>query len=244
MEDRKIAVVTGAGGGIGRAICFDLAGRGAEIVAVDRNVEAVAAIAADLRAAGHSAREVNLDLTDGAALDALVADTGRIDILVNNAGVFDVKPFTDLTGDDFRRNYEVNVVASAELIRRALPRMPSGGAILNIASVAMFGAFNFAHYAASKAAVGGLTKSLALEFASRGIRVNAVAPGAIKTPMLLGRNDGDYSNVIRRIPLGHFGEPEDIAAAVGFLTSDQAKYITGVVLVVDGGRVLTGMPNA
>lgn len=240
MNAKRIAIVTGAGGGIGRAICAELASRGQRVVALDRRKAAVQELAAKMRQEGHDVVPEAVDLSDGGSLDSVVAGIPRVDTVVNNAGIFDVKDFVDLTADDFRRHYDVNVVASTELIRRCLPKMAEGSAIVNLASVAMFGALNFAHYAASKAAVGALTKSLALELAKKGIRVNAVAPGPIATPMLLNRSDSDAGNVIKRVPLGRIGEPEDIAAAVGFLSSTAAKFITGVVLVVDGGRTLTG----
>lgn len=243
MSNTKVAIVTGAGGGIGAAICQVLASRGNEIIAVDRNESAMDKVVSGLKEKGHSARAVALDITDGKSLDSLIASVPAVSVLVNNAGIFDVKNFVDLTADDFRRTYEVNVVAMAELTRRALSKMQKGDAIVNIASVAMYGALNFAHYSASKAAVGALTKSLALELAPRGIRANAVAPGAIATPMLLDRKDSDSSNVLKRIPLGAYGDPGDIANAVGFLSSQDAKYITGVVLAVDGGRTLSG-PSA
>ncbi len=240
MSRQDVAIVTGAGGGIGRAIAFELARRGNAIIAVDQSADAVNGVVEELRSAGHDAQANALDISDGAALDALIGGLGRIDVIVNNAGIFEVKAFSDLTAEDYRRSYEINVIASAEIVRRALPKLDRGAAIVNIASVAMFGAFNYAHYAASKAAVGGLTRSMALEFAGRGIRANAVAPGPIKTPMLLDRVDADMANVLKRIPLGCFGEPEDIAAAVGYLASPEAKFVTGVILVVDGGRTLTG----
>jgi len=160
--------------------------------------------------------------------------------LVNNAGVFDVAPFTELSSADFQRHFDVNVKAPADMIRKFLPSMKPGSSILNMSSVAMNGARNGSHYAVSKAGIYALTRTLAGEFAAKGIRVNAIAPGAIRTPMLMGRSDNGADAILPFIPLGDFGEPEDIADSVGFLTSDQAKYITGVTLVVDGGLTLGG----
>lgn len=240
MNETTTALVTGAGGGIGRAICKELASRGNNVVAIDRNEESVNELAEELQAVGKMIRPVALELTDTDALDALVMELGEVKILVNNAGIFDVSPFTELSNNDFRRHFDVNVMAPVDLIRRLITHMRPGSSILNMASVAMNGARNCAHYAVSKAGVVALTRTLAGEFAAQGVRVNAIAPGAIRTPMLMGRSDNGADAILPFIPLGDFGEPEDIADSVGFLTSDQAKYITGHTLVIDGGLTLGG----
>lgn len=237
MGTNSCAVVTGAAGGIGKAICTELAIRGHTVFALDKNENAVTKVADELSDAGYAVNPVALDLTNNEAIDGFASTLDTTQILVNNAGVFDLNPFTELGSSDFQRHFDVNVQAPAYLTKQLLPLMKPGSAILNIASVAMNGARNGAHYAVSKAGLVALTKTLAIELAPSGIRVNAVAPGAIDTPMLMA---GAEEAILPFIPLGRFGEPDDIAGAVGFLTSQQAKYITGVTLVVDGGVTLGG----
>lgn len=240
MTDAPLSIVTGGGAGIGRAICQCLARHGDHVVVADLSAARAQETAAVIRDAGGSAEPAVVDITDDAAVAALVEGTPTIRRLVNNAGIFDVKPFDALTADDFRRMYEVNLVAMFRLCQLAAGRMQPGGAIVNIASRAMLGAKQYIHYAASKAAVAGFTRSLALELADRGITVNAVAPGVIETEMLRARSDTNLDALRSMQPGGTLGTPEDIAEAVGFLASDKARFVTGQVLLVDGGRSLGG----
>ncbi|MDQ0314572.1 SDR family NAD(P)-dependent oxidoreductase [Amorphus orientalis] len=240
MTEAPLSIVTGGGAGIGRAICQTLARAGDRVLVVDLAAERAEETVALIRADGGDAAAATLDITDEAAVAALIDGAGPIRRLVNNAGIFDVKPFDALTADDFRRMYEVNLVAMAALCQRAAAKMERGSAIVNIASRAMLGAKQYIHYATSKAAVGGFTRSLALELAERGITVNAVAPGVIETDMLRARSDTNLDGLRAMQPGGTLGTPEDIAEAVAFLASDKARFVTGQVLLVDGGRSLGG----
>ncbi|MCV2894305.1 SDR family NAD(P)-dependent oxidoreductase [Lentibacter sp. XHP0401] len=240
MAQANTSIVTGAGAGIGRAIAQRLAQAGDNVLVVDLNTSRADETVALINEAGGRGQAAVLDITDAAALDALIAETRNLRCLVNNAGIFDVKSFDTLTAEDFRRMYEVNLVALFGLCQRAARVMGSGGAIVNIASRAMLGASQYIHYATSKAAVGGFTRSLALELAPKGITVNAVAPGVIETDMLRARSDTNLDALRAMQPGGTLGTPDDIAAAVQFLASPEAKFITGQILLVDGGRSLGG----
>lgn len=233
------AIVTGAGGGIGRAIACRLAADGFAVIVADRAQGPAEDTVAAIRADGGQARAEVLDITDPAATQALIDGAADLRVLVNNAGIFDVKEFDRLTPDDFRRMYEVNLVALATLCQQAARVMPEESRIVNLASRAAFGARNYAHYVASKAAVAGLTKALSLELAARQITVNAVAPGVIATDMLKARNDS-LEEMRAQQPTGRLGTPEDIAHAVAFFAHPQASFVTGQVLIVDGGRSVGG----
>lgn len=234
------SIVTGGGAGIGRAIALHLAARGDRVIVADLNADRADETVALIEQAGGPASAEVLDVTDMDAAGALIGGLDDLGCLVNNAGIFNVKAFDTLTADDFRQMYEVNVVAMFGLCQRAARAMDRGGAIVNIASRAMLGAAQYVHYATSKAAVGGLTRSLALELAPRAITVNAVAPGVIETDMLRARSDTNLDALRDMQPGGTLGEPDDIAAAVAFLASGEAKFITGQTLLVDGGRSLGG----
>lgn len=240
MSDDPIAIVTGGGAGIGAAICSVLANEGYSVAVADLNGGKAEETARGIVEAGGKARAVALDITDSRAVDRLVEEVGAARLLVNNAGLFEVKPFFDLEPGDFRRIYDVNLVALFDLSRKAARHMQPGSAIVNIASRAMLGARHYAHYVASKAAVAGLTRAMALELAERQIRVNAVAPGVIETTMLKARSDTDLDSLRALQPMGRLGAPQDIAHAVAFLGSLKAEFITGQVLLVDGGRSLGG----
>lgn len=240
MLDDPIAIVTGGGAGIGAAICSVLAADGYGVVVADLNGGRAEETARGIVEAGGKARAVALDITDQRAVDRLIAEAGTTRLLVNNAGIFEVRPFFDLEPDDFRRMYDVNLVALFDLSKKAARHMLPGSAIVNIASRAMLGARHYAHYVASKAAVAGLTRAMALELAERQIRVNAVAPGVIETAMLKARSDTDLDGLRSQQPTGRLGAPHDIAYAVAFLGSPKADFITGQVLLVDGGRSLGG----
>ncbi len=239
-SSRPAAIVTGAGAGIGRAIAMALADDGYRVIVAERDAERAAQTVTLIREAGGAAEAAVLDICDSAACAQLIAGTGELAVLVNNAGIFDVKDVFALTPEDFRRMYDVNLVALFGLSQAAARVMKPGGRIVNIASRAMLGARHYAHYVASKAAVAGLTRAMALEFADRDITVNAVAPGVIETEMLRARSDTNLDALRALQPSGRLGEPQDIAHAVAFLASPKAGFITGQVLIVDGGRSLGG----
>jgi len=233
------AIVTGAGAGIGRAIANRLAEDGFAIVVADRAQAPAEETVRQLQEKGYEARAAVIDITDPVATQALIDSIETLQVLVNNAGIFTVIEFDKLTADDFRKMYEVNLIAMFNLSQQASRKMPEGGRIVNLCSRAAFGARHYAHYVASKAAVAGFTKALALELGMKQITVNAVAPGIIQTDMLLERKDG-LDEMRAAQPTGKLGIPEDIAHAVAFFADPRASYVTGQVLIVDGGRSVGG----
>ncbi len=247
-DTRPIAIVTGAAGGIGRAMLADLAARGYRLIAVDLPEADPAGAVGE----GHLA--FGCDLGDEASVLDLFAridaacPQGRIEVLMNNAAVGPTMAATVDTGTDhFRATLRVNVLGAFAMAREAARRMAPGGAIVNTASLAgVLGNPRRNAYAASKAAVISLTKSLACEWAARGIRVNAIAPGYVRTPMVAGleaAGKADRAAVRRRIPMGRMGRPDEMAAAAGFLASPAARYVTGSVLAVDGGWMSFNQPG-
>ena len=237
---KPVALVTGGASGMGLATVEKLARDGFSVVMVDRAAEQAAREETRLRAAGLDVQARVLDLTDEAAVRALVQALPPISALVNNAGVFDERRFMEATSEDFRRAYEVNLIAAATLSQEVARRMPDGGRIVNIASRAYLGARNHPHYVASKAALVGYTRASAMELAPRGILVNAIAPGLIDTPILRALTPERLAAQLALQPTGKAGRPEDIAQAVAFLVSQLLGFITGQVLFVDGGKSLGG----
>lgn len=239
-SNKPLALVTGGASGMGLATVERLARDGFAVVMVDR-VEALAVQEAGrLQGLGLDVQSRIVDLTDEAAVRQMVQELPPISALVNNAGVFDERKFMEVTSDDFRRAYEINLIAAATLTQEAVRRMPDGGRIVNIASRAYVGARNHPHYVASKAAIVGYTRASAMELASRGILVNAIAPGLIDTPLLRALTPERLAAQLALQPTGKAGRPEDIARAVSFLVSPDMGFITGQVLFVDGGKSLGG----
>jgi 3-oxoacyl-[acyl-carrier protein] reductase len=242
----KVAVVTGGGRGIGKAIAMSFAGEGAKVAVVSRtaaNAESVA----DAINTEHpgAAKGYAVDVADGAATAELgkqvLADFGHVDILVNNAGVTRDGLLLRMSDEDWDVVLNTNLKGAFNLVKafqRSL--LKRGGArIINVASViGLIGNAGQANYAASKAGLIGFTKSVAREFAGRAVTVNAIAPGFIETDMTDVLNDQLKEGVLSKIPLGSFGQAQDIAAAAVFLASGEARYITGQVLAVDGGMVM------
>lgn len=235
----KTALITGAGAGIGRATAELFLREGARVIATDRDPAALAGLAAEPR---------ELDVTDAAAVAALASQTGRLDVLVNCAGFVETGTLLDNDEAQWTRSFEINVFAMARVIRAFLPAMldGGGGAIINIASVAgaLKGVPNRCIYGASKAAVIGLSKSVAIDFITRGIRCNAICPGTVDTPSLQQRlaDTGDYEAARKvfnaRQPMGRLGTAEEIAAMALYLASDAGAFATGQAFVVDGGFIL------
>jgi 3-oxoacyl-[acyl-carrier protein] reductase len=241
----QIAVVTGAGRGIGRAIALKFAAEGADIVCVSRSVENSEKVAGEVRSLGRKAWAVAVDVADAAAVNAaaekILADAGKVDILVNNAGVTRDGLLMRMADEDWDTVLNTNL-KGAFLFMRALSRSfikQRSGRIINVASViGLIGNAGQANYAASKAGLLGLTKSVARELASRGITVNAIAPGFIETDMTAGLKEEWKAELLKKIPLNCLGQPEDIAQAALYLASPGARYVTGQVLTVDGGMVM------
>jgi len=241
----QIAVVTGAGRGIGRAIALKFAHAGADVVCVSRTAENATRAAEEVRNAGRKAWAQAVDVSDSkavaAAAERILADAGRVDILVNNAGVTRDGLIMRMSEEDWDTVLNTNLkgaFAFTKAFSRAFIKQRSGR-IINIASViGLIGNAGQCNYAASKAALIGFTKSVARELASRGITVNALAPGFIETDMTAALSEEMRKEILAKIPLNCLGQPEDIGAAALFLASPAARYITGQVLTVDGGMVM------
>lgn len=249
--DGKVALVTGAGGGIGLATAAAFATAGASVVLADRNKETVAKAVEELSAAGHDAMGVTCDVTDAAQVNEMIERAirtyGRLDAAFNNAGVnSEAAAFLDTSDDEFERVMAVNLRGVWNCMKGEVRQMMAqgSGAIVNCASIGgLKGSRGRSAYSASKHAVIGLTRSAALDYAAKGIRVNAVCPGMIKTPMAVHVTKNYDPEIMARMvaqePIGRFGEPEEIAAAVVWLCSPAASFMVGHAMTVDGG-ILAG----
>jgi NAD(P)-dependent dehydrogenase (short-subunit alcohol dehydrogenase family) len=247
MNDERVAFVTGGAGGIGRATCVAFHEAGYRVALTDLEEDASARAAAEVDTSGERVAGIPCDVTSTDSINAAVADAlarfGRLDALVNVAGVVGPGPSEELSDESWDRLLSIHLGGTFRCSRAAFPALSAtgSGSIVSISSIAGRTGFSIrASYCAAKAGIEGLTRALAVEWAKRGVRVNAVAPGHVRTPML------DHSLAIgsvtpevveartNRIPLGRYAQPEEIAAAVLFLSSPAASYITGEVLCVDG----------
>ncbi len=250
--DKKIAFVTGAGSGIGEHIARLFAQQGAHVILADVRPDAAEQIAGEIRAAGGSARTQELNVADESqvkvAIEQVAATEGRLDILVNNAGVSHVGNILETSLEDWERVMNVNArgvfLCAREAVRQMLAQSPAGGVIINMSSVAAtIGIDRRLPYSASKGAVLSLTRSIAMDFVTQGIRCNAICPATVHTPFVegyLARNFAGHEDEVRqqlhaRQPIGRMGRPEEIAHAALYLASDEAAFVTGSVLVIDGG---------
>ncbi len=242
--DRRVAVVTGAAGGIGRATCLRLASEGATVAATDVDAHLVGSLVDEIRGAGGRALGLGLDVRDPsstqAAMGRVVHDLGSLDVLVNNAGVFAQTPVMDIDPDRWDALMAVNlrgVLVCSQAAGRIMRERGTEGAIVNLGSLAgqVGGVVAGADYAASKAGVIALTKSLAKQFASFGVRVNAVNPGVIDTAMPAQFPSASRARMIEDTPLKRMGRPEEVASVIAFLASDDASFVTGTTLDVNGG---------
>ncbi len=241
----RVAIVTGASRGIGRAIALALAGRGATLVVTDILTDAVRAFAHDMRGQGRTAEAFTLDVTDSASIEATVDGVmerfGRIDILVNNAGIARDQLLMRMKRDDWDLVIRLNLTGAFACTQAVLRPMlkQRWGRIVSISSVVgQAGNAGQSNYAASKAGLIGFSKAVAHEVAGRNVTVNVVAPGLIDTDMTRALPEAVRSEWVAKVPLARFGTPEDVAAAVCFLASDDAAYITGQVLAVNGGMYM------
>ena len=243
--ENQIAVVTGAGRGIGRAIALKFAAEGANVVCVSRTVENSEKVAAEVRALGRQAWAFAVDVADSKGVaetaEKILAAAGRVDILVNNAGVTRDGLVMRMSDDDWDTVLNTNLKGAFSFTKafsRGFLKQRSGR-IINVASIiGLIGNAGQANYAASKAALIGFTKSVAREFGSRGVTANALAPGFIETDMTAVLNEDIRKALLEKIPLASFGQAEDVANAALYLAGPSGRYITGQVLVVDGGMVM------
>lgn len=254
----KVVLVTGAGQGIGRAAALRFAHEGAKVVVVDHNTETAGQVVAEINQVGRHALAVQADVTTVADTERMVSETmrtfGRLDVLFSNAGVSGGDVVADMAPEEWDRVIAVNLRGVFLTCKYSIPALikTGGGAIVTMSS-SMAGwdtTAQGAAYMASKAGVSGLTKSLALQLGGYGIRVNAICPGVIKTRLSFrpGMSEAEweagYERFARRIPLRRVGQPEDVAATVAFLASDEARHLTGSTLLIDGGQTLQSWSNA
>ncbi|NTG48388.1 3-oxoacyl-ACP reductase FabG [Agrobacterium rhizogenes] len=245
MTRKPSAIVTGAGSGIGRAIAHRLAADGYAVLVNDLSLDRAQAVADEIGKAGGLASAAAGDVSrpeDAAAIHAAaVARHGEVDLLVNNAGIVHQASFENLALEDFDRMFAVHVRGTFLMTKAVLPSMleRGEGGIINVASqLGQIGGIELVHYSGAKAAIIGMTKALAREVSSRGVRVNAVAPGPINTPLVLGLSDEWRERKKRELPLGRFGEPEEVAATVAFLASPAASLFVGQTLGPNSGDVM------
>lgn len=244
----KIAIVTGARRGIGRGIALSLVQAGADVVVSDVSLEDCQKVVGEVEALGRKGLAVKCDVSKKAEVDEMVqktvAEFGKVDILVNNAGILGgFKPFLELTEEDWDKVIEINLKGQFLCAQSAAREMIRNkwGRIVNIASIASgqvgVGFPQIAHYCASKGGITAMTEALALELSPQGVNVNAIGPGVIETEMTKGMlaDEKTRQGMLMRVPKGRVGQPEDIGAAAVFLASDEADYITGATLFVDGG---------
>lgn len=243
--ENQIAVVTGAGRGIGRAIALKFAREGANVVCVSRTQENSDKVAAEVTALGRKSWALAVDVADGAAVKAatekIMADCGKVDILVNNAGVTRDGLLMRMSDADWDAVLNTNLKGAFHFTRELFRVFAKqrAGRIINVSSViGLIGNPGQCNYAASKAGLIGFTQSVAKELASRSVTVNAIAPGFIETDMTSDLNEELKATILKAIPMGKFGAADDIAGAALFLASPAARYITGQVLTVDGGMVM------
>ncbi len=249
--DKKIAFVTGAGSGIGEQIARLFAQQGAHVILADIRQDAAERVAGEIRANGGSARAQQLDVADESQVKGAInraATEGRLDILVNNAGISHVGNILETSLEDWEGVMRVNArgvfLCAREAVRQMLAQLPAGGVIINMSSVAAtIGVERRLPYSASKGAVLALTRSIAIDFVTQGIRCNAICPGTVQTPFVesyLARNFAGHEDEVRqqlhaRQPIGRMGRPDEIAHAALYLASDEAAFVTGSVLFIDGG---------
>ena len=243
--DKRIVLITGAGIGIGRAAALTFGAQGDHVIVTDVLDDKGAEVVTDIQAAGGSAEFHHLDVTSTEAADALVGDLntrfGGVDVIVANAGIALRVPMSEMTDETWHKTMDVDLYGMLRVIRPALPAMKEGASIICLSSImgTSYGWDEHVHYSTAKSGVIGLIRGLAVEFADKGIRVNGVAPGYIRTAQLLnpGHSLGPDAAEIASpyIPMKRLGEPAEIANVIKFLASDDASYLTGQVITVDGG---------
>lgn len=246
--DNKVVIVTGAAGGIGTAIARRFASEGARVIVTDVNAAGVEETAAAIRAEGGRARGFASDISNAAGCKAVIADAiaveGRIDVLCNNAGINRRGPLLSLTAEDWDFSFAVNLDAMFHLCQAALPHMiaQGGGAVVNTASQwGLHPAPNHIAYNVTKAAVASFTQNLARDYAPQNIRVNAVCPGEIHTPMLeagVKRSGRTIADLDKMVPFGRIGRPDEVAALVAFLASDEAAFMCGSLVEITGAQAV------
>jgi len=243
----KVAIVTGARRGMGRTHALKLAEYGCKVIVSDISQEDCQKVVDEIKEKGGEAMAVKCDVTNKKEVDEMVKkavdEWGKVDILVNNAGIAQFKPFLELTEEEWDRTLAINLKGYFLCAQAAAKVMAEkgGGSIVNIASVAMggqgIGFQNLAHYCASKGGIVAMTEAMALELAPKGIRVNAISPGVIETPMIdpIKKDPNQEKAILARIPMGRVGKPEEVSNLVVFLASDASSYMTGADVVIDGG---------
>jgi NAD(P)-dependent dehydrogenase (short-subunit alcohol dehydrogenase family) len=251
MQDGKVALVTGALGGMGRAACRRFGAEGAAVVGFDRSDAEAEEFSAELTQDGVDFEFHKVDVSSSAEVDlaagAVGESRGDVDVLYNNAGIMVVKPLLEISDEEWAAGLGVNLTSAFYMTRAFVPLMPDGGSIVNVSSMGGLRVFpTQAAYSAPKAALIHLTRTMASEFAPRKIRVNAICPGNIDTPMARGYIDATpdpaeaLAGLERGIPLGRFGTSEEIVNVGVWLASEEAAYLTGSIIVADGGSILNG----